>query len=711
VRLLIRALLLCTLVAAAFMAVLRVGPASLKTHVDSGSLLVAKEAPALAAGRGVADLSDPLVVTQVPSRNLAVGPIAEGMLPMDSCEGGKVLIYYPNGGRLNLTAGFDRACDPEVSFDGQRILFAGKKSAADDWNIYEIGSNGAGLRQVTSGLGDCRSPLYLSTLYTLISDKPWHQIAFVRNVPQTAGEYGRWPVTATYSSRIDGTGLMRLTHGPSGDSDPFQMPDGRILFSGWRPRLPDRPARLPLFAVNIDGTDFMLFSDSEGLRHKRMACVTTKRLVVFVESDQLRPDGAGNLASVTLRRNFHSYRQLTKAGEGLFRSPSPLPDGRILVSRRSEGGKGTFGICIFDPDSGSIVPVLDDPKFEEIQAKILAARPEPDGRSTSVLRRTGEIEDPHALEPQNKKSGPIETTSGRLYCLNIYNSDFASPATLPRGTVKRVRVLEGLLPPAALIPSHKAAAARSADPPGTADPPILKRRFIGEAPVEADGSFNLHVPADIPIELQILDADGLALASCSWIWIKNNEPRGCIGCHEDPELVPENRLVAAIAKPSVELVLSPERRRSVDFLHDVNPIIQSRCVTCHKTGGFKPWLDENQSQAGPAGPHSSAYQNLLERGQEGNPGMLPAGKYVTVGRARTSPLIWHLFGRITSQPWDPPAAAAAFRPMPPMDRGALSKDELRTFVEWIDTGAHWDSRLAASSAAKTENARGAQKHD
>jgi hypothetical protein len=693
VHLSIRTLLLCVF-AAASMAVLRVGPASLQAYFKPGGPPAARAISPSAVDQGAQVLSHPLVVTQVPVSRPAAGSGVEGRVPLDPCEGGKILIHYPNGSRLDLTAGFERACDPEVSFDGKNILFAGKRSAADGWNIYEIGSSGAGLRQVTKGLGDCRSPLYLSTLYTLISDTPWHQIAFLSNAAQAAGEYGRWQVTAVYSSRIDGTGLMRLTHGASGDSDPFQMPDGRLLFSSWRPRQPDKPARLPLFAVNIDGTDFMLFSDSEGLRHKRMPCITTGRFVVFVESEQLRPDGAGMLASVTLRRNFHSYRRLTKAGEGLFRSPSPLLDGRILVSRRSEDGTGTFGICVFDPDSGSIVPVFDDPKYDEIQAKILAARTEPDGRSTSVLRRTGEIDDPGTLEIQAKRSDPREMTSGRLYCLNVYNSDFTSPATLPKGAVKRVRVLEGL--PATPIPSHKVVEGKSAEPPVIAELPSLQRRFIGEAPVEADGSFNLHVPADIPIELQILDADGLALASCSWIWIKNNEPHGCIGCHEDPELVPENRLVAAIAKPSIELILPPERRRSVDFSHDVKPVLQTRCVTCHKTGGAKPLLDMSQDPAGTAA--EGLYRALLDR-----------GKYVTVGRARTSPLIWHLFGRKTSRPWDPPATAASVKLMPPIGGNALSEAERRIFIEWIDTGAHWDARSTSGSNAESGSIRGVWK--
>jgi hypothetical protein len=642
-------------------------------------------------------LSYPLVVTQVPAVQRMVRTVTEGMALPDPCGGGRIVIYYPNGSPLDLTAGFESACDPEVSFDGQRVLFAGKRSATDSWDIYEIGTDGTGLRQVTRGLGDCRHPLYLSTLYTLISDTPWHQIAFVSNLSKTAGEYGPWAVSAIYSSRLDATGLMRLTHGPSGESDPFQMDDGRLLFSGWRPSLPDRAARLPLFTVNMDGTDFMLFSAAEGLRYKRMPCVTTRRLAIFVESETIRPDGAGSLAGVSLRRNFHSYRQLTRPGEGWFRSPSPLPDGRILVSWRSADGKGSFGICIFDPESGAHASVLDDPKYDEIQVKILAARPEPDGRSTSVLRKTGEIEDPHALESQDKKSPPKEIRSGRLYCLNISHSDVSSLATLPKGTAKRVRILEGL--PLTPVTSHAAAGNQRVGTEETAGEP-LQRRFIGEAPIEADGSFNLHVPADVPIELQILDADGLALASCSWIWIKNNEPRGCIGCHEDPELAPENRLVTAIAKPSAEIVLPPERRRSVDFLHDVKPIIQTRCVTCHRTGGANPWLDENRRAVGIADFHDqeTSYRRLVDR-----------GKYVTAGKARTSPLVWHLLGRNTSRPWDPATPPGSYKPMPPADAAALTDGERRIFVEWIDTGAKWDTRSTPHPVPKPDASRDTRK--
>ena len=49
-----------------------------------------------------------------------------------------------------------------------------------------------------------------------------------------------------------------------------------------------------------------------------------------------------------------------------------------------------------------------------------------------------------------------------------------------------------------------------------------------------------------------LDDDGLAVASCDWIWVKQREFRGCIGCHEDPELTPPVTVQANPASKTAE---------------------------------------------------------------------------------------------------------------------------------------------------------------
>jgi hypothetical protein len=447
--------------------------------------------------------------------------------------------------------------------------------------------------------------------------------------------------------------MRRLTFNLSSDMDPYLMPDGRLVFASWqRAHLNYGPwGRIGLFGVNLDGADYAAFCTEQGKRIKQMPCVTANGLVVFVETDDVTWHGGGTLGSVTTRRPLHSYRPLTRADEGWFHSPSPLPDGRVLVSRMSSAGDSTYGLHVLDPESGRFDSIFDDPQWHAIQAKAVCARPEPDGRSSVVTE-----EDPN----------------GRLYCLSVYTNDLKEPQWLPHASAKRLRVLEG-------IPVR--------DGLRTGIPAVAQRRILGEVPIAADGSFNIEIPANAPIELQILDDDGMALRRCGWIWAKNHEPRGCIGCHEDGELTPENVLADALTRPSVRLTLPPERRRTVDFRRDVMPIVAAKCAPCHGEWDSPVRLTEELStvaRTDRVSRFNRSYESLLEGAQEGQ------GRHVHSGRARASPLVWHLYGRNTSRPWDEAAGGQAVAKMPPDTSPALTEQEKRTFVEWIDLGALWD---------------------
>jgi len=651
--------------------------------------------PRLSGVRRPVALDAPLVLAQMPARSeLEKAPRSAGAtLRAEYGEGGRILLLRPEAPPRVLTEGFHSAADPEVSFDGKRILFAGKRHATDNWNIFEMEADGSGVRQITRDLGDCRSPVYQSTLNTLVADKPWYQIAFVSRAAGELNEFAPVLASNLYSSKLDGTFVSRLTFNPSSSLDPFLNWDGRLIFAMWQRSRLERGllGRVGLFELNQDGTDLMLLCADQGRRIKHMPTVTTEGLVVFVEADEVGWDGAGSLASVSLRRPLHTYRQITRESDGLFHSPSALPDGKILVSRRPIGEGGNHGIYRVDPATGQFEWVFDDPKYHDIHAKILAPRPEPDGRSSSVFVATGDIDD-----PTSKQSFIPKNPRGKLYCLNVYISDLDRSQWSVPGTVKRVRVLEGLprriADAGSFIPEGIAIGASGPGSTQAGIPPTLPRRFLGEVPVEEDGSFNVEVPADIPIELQLLDEHGMALRSCGWIWVKNNEPRGCIGCHEDQELTPENRMVDAVKKPSISLTLPPERRRHVDFRRDLMPIVETKCVSCHglgKTPNLHGGLElvDHGSHA----YFNRAYESLLAAHEPAGEHRSAFGHYVHAGRARTSPLIWHLFGQDTSRPWDIRAKRnSTVKPMPPEGATALTDDEKRTFVEWIDTGAHWD---------------------
>jgi len=327
----------------------------------------------------------------------------------------------------------------------------------------------------------------------------------------------------------------------------------------------------------------------------------------------------------------------------------------------------THGIYSLEPSTGQLELIFDSPSYHDIQAKIVYPRPEPDGRSSVVTEK-----DPN----------------GKLYCLNVYISDFGRPEWVPPKTIKRIRVLEGISS-ADNIPSvHTSSGTEAMKPSCNRISPQVQQRILGEIDVAEDGSFNIEIPANTPIRLQTLDADGMALRSCDWIWAKNHEPRGCIGCHEDGELTPENVLVAAVTRPSIKLTLPAERRRTVDFRRDVIPIIEKKCVRCHNQADFSLTLTNNTfsvaSTDGRAYLHQS-YESLLAAEKKSG-----YGKYVHPGRARTSPLIWHIFGRNTSRPWDNTFSQQKVPQMPPDRYQTLTTDEKRTFVEWIDMGALWD---------------------
>ncbi len=648
---------------------------------------------ALVLGLGVvvatgasAEIEAPIVLTQIPfeADEAERAPRAAGMLRSDYGEGGRIVVLEPDQSVRVLSTAFASAADPNVSFDGQRIVFAGKKTPSDTWNIFEIGVDGSDLRQITQDMGDCRSPVYLSTLYTIISTDPWYQIAFTSTGAGESNEAAAAPSTNLYSSQLDGSQVRRLTFNLSSDIDPFLMQDGRLLYSSWQRSTLGRGelGRIALMAVNSDGTDMSIFAPHDGPRIKQMACTTTSGLAVFVGTDRNTWDGAGHLASVKLRRPMFSYERITGEDDGLFSWPSPLPDGSILVSHRPVGRAGRSSVHRLYPDTGAREIVFDDQDFHNIQAKVVQARPEPDGRSSVVTE-----EDPH----------------GELYGLNVTTTDLQDPAWMAGGTVARLRVIEGIPHrlgdgTSALPPDPSAAGGLRALNPDSCPagiPPLVRKRFLGDIPVQADGSFYIKVPADTPIQLQALDSDGMALRTCSWIWAKNHEPRGCIGCHEDPELTPENRLVDAMRQPAIELTLAPERRRTVEFSRDIMPIIEAKCSVSGCHDGPARLLDLSDGPVPAAegwgpGCFNLAYVNLL-RGFDASAAPYAGSKYVHPGQARTSPLIWALYGRNTSRPWDATTLSIGIEKMPPSGHAPLTPEEIQAFVEWIDLGALWTS--------------------
>lgn len=207
--------------------------------------------------------------------------------------------------------------------------------------------------------------------------------------------------------------------------------------------------------------------------------------------------------------------------------PSVLADGRVLFKR------------VFNQQSLAV---------DSLQMTI-----HPDGAGFS--RFTGSVVDQDVVKILTRARPPILTSvlkasmsTGTLLCLNVYTSRLATIKDLQPGMISEVRI--SVLGPStkgqADSPAgHVAHAAIAHDPNATP---------IGSAPVFEDGSFQVGVPADVPLQLTLLRKDGTVAATlASGIWVRPNETRGCIGCHENPNLAPVNRLPIAVTQPVTQL--------------------------------------------------------------------------------------------------------------------------------------------------------------
>jgi hypothetical protein len=431
-------------------------------------------------------------------------------------NGSRLVRLSDKGKTTVLTPDFAGAAQPSLSFDGKKILFSGKRSKSDRWDIWEMDLNGQNKTQITQELGDCGEPHYLpsSALNYPLYDEDVRWIMFTSTAGNTFEEKGGRLATALYARSLDpvrGRGIViwKTTFNLSSDFSTFVMNDGRILFTshqiGNSEKSPADP--FPLMTMNWDGSGLNLFyTDEQGGKLKTMACEMPDRTVVFVEAGRESRDGSGALGRVSLKRPLHSY-ELLNSGEGRYRTPHVLPNGNLLVSFAK--GEQTFGIYQFDYSRKTIgTKLFADGKFDAVEAIPIAPTAEPAGLISAVFDHD---------------------TTGDLQCQNVYESDRPEAASIKKGEVKKVRFIQG-------IPSASPGAPAAS-------------RIMGEAAVEPDGSFYVRLPADTPFYIQTLDGQGRPLMTMPrWMWVRKGTSRGCVGCHENKELAPENRVTQALFK-------------------------------------------------------------------------------------------------------------------------------------------------------------------
>ncbi len=609
-----------------------------------GALVVSIAATAT-EGEARGGIPWPLLVAQRPvGSGGEVGPPPAAHLDQGRS---RIVRIEPDGSVRVLTEGFSWAGQPDVSPDGRTFLFSGRRVEGGLRGVWEMPVDGGEARLVAGqgDLGDCGDPVYMSRNALDVPNfrqrVPW--AGFTCDEPLAPDPRLGGLVRHMYArtlAEVPGRGIVtwRTSFGPGSLLSPTMLGDGRVLYSRWvhRGAGASPPGRFVLLAMNWAGTGIneLYGTTDQGDPVKLMPVQVGERSVVFVSGGDPTHPG-GSLEKISLARPLHSLEQVSRDG-ALYRDPVGLPDGRLLVSRAEPGRP--FELVLVDLDTGQVAPVHRDEEFHEVEAAVVTERPEPFGRIATVW------------------TGRFET--GDLYCIDVYESDLPELQGLPRGSIRSVRVIQAL--PAEGARAGEPTQYRPDQPFGATA--AVHTRVLGEVPVFEDGSFHVSLPADVPFTLQTLDEHGVAVRTMrSWMWLRPWNRRSCVGCHEDKETAPPNRttrVMLSLLKPKLG---EDTATRTPDYVHDVRPIIQSRCWGgCHGprvvdvSDRPRTLLDD---WAEP--PYDRGYRTLVPR-------------YVVPGKARESELI-RMFLRA-------PAPHA-----PILDR------ELRTLAAWIDLGALWDA--------------------
>jgi len=427
-----------------------------------------------------------------------VPPLIMVLTPL--LRAGTLANRYPQGSRLallgapglspqNLTPGFYAAADPRMAFEGTQVLFAGKKTPQDRWQIWEMHIDGSGVRQVTHCPEDCLKPAYLPRGEIVFTAVPFEPPAAPSQI---------------WVGKLDGSEPHPITFGPGDYQVETVLMNGTILASARSPLIPinGQVAERQFYTLRPDGSGLAAFRcDHQSASIRSQADELADGAVVFIKRPVSAPESAGELAWV--RRGALHNAPLTSPEIPVI-SPQALSGDRLVVARPAGPDKpraGRFALYTFDAERAAFAQMIfEDPGLSSVAAAPVAAHDPPRWYWST-------------LNPALK--------TGYFICLDSHLSQEGAHGRLAAEPA-RLRVL-------------------------TLDSRSQRDERLGEAPVEKDGSFYIAVPPDRPVRFELLDAAGRVIrAQSSWIWARSGEEHGCVGCHEDRALAPANRWPLAL---------------------------------------------------------------------------------------------------------------------------------------------------------------------
>ena len=468
---------------------------------------------------------------------------------------------------LDLPEGVAR--DLEIDFDAKKILFSMRRNEEDDYHIYEIKADGTGLKQLTFGseLSDI-DPIYL----------PDGRILFTSTREPKYCMCNRHIMGNLYTMNADGSNITQIGHSTLHEGHAALMPDGRVLYDRWEYVDRNFGDAQGVWTTNPDGTNHAIYwgnnTNSPGGVLDTRIIPDTKLAVATFSSCHDRPWGA--IAIFDRKRgldgkapvlqtwppsaidlvevgNYDTFKRVMPK----YEDPYPISENFFLVSRMT-GDAEQMGIYLIDRFGNEIL--LHNEKPGCFDPMPLTPRKRP-----PVIPSRVDL---------NKKTGTF-------YLADVYQGH--GMKTVPRGTVKRLRVVES---PEKRFWSTTNWQGDGAQLPAMNWKDFNNKRILGSVPIDKDGSAYFEVPADRFVYFQLLDEQGRMVQSMrSGVIVRPGENLGCVGCHENRlESVPPRFTGTALRRSPSKLKNWHGQPRLFSYRKEVQPVFDQHCVSCHQSG-------------------------------------------------------------------------------------------------------------------------------
>ena len=463
--------------------------------------------------------------------------------------------------------------DPEVHFDGSRIVFSYRTNAADSYHLYEIHSDGTRLRQLTFAKDvDDLDPFYL----------PDGGIAFSSTREPKYCMCNRHIMANLYRMDADGANIHQIGKSTLFEGHGSLLPDGRILYDRWEYVDRNFGDAQALWTVNPDGTGQAVYwgnnTAAPGAVIDARAVPGTDQVIAVFGSCHDRPWGAlalidrslGLDGSPPVLRTWpaDAAKLIRQSGWEIFdaftqvklkyEDPYPLSATTLLASRMTGAGE-QMGLYLLD-----------------VFGNELLVHSEPTGCFDPMPLA------PHPAPPAIPARREFSQQPGFFYLQDVYQGTHMQGVA--RGSVKWLRVVES---PEKRFWNRPPWGGQGQEAPAMNWHDFNNKRILGQVPVAPDGSAYFAVPAEKFVYFQLLDADGMMVQSMrSGTLVQPGEHTGCVGCHEDRRSAPPPTasIASALRQPPATLDGWHGPAREFSYLAEVQPVLNRNCVRCHDYG-------------------------------------------------------------------------------------------------------------------------------